>query len=77
MLFDGRTALVTGAASGIGLATARNLAAAGAARLILVDRDEAAPAVALEIGRVGVEAAGFVADVTDAQAMAASGWSGS
>jgi 2-keto-3-deoxy-L-fuconate dehydrogenase len=39
MQFSRKTALVTGAASGIGLATARHLAQNGAARLILVDRD--------------------------------------
>ena len=39
--FGGRTALVTGAASGIGAACARWLAERGAKRLVLVDRDEA------------------------------------
>ncbi len=39
--FQGRTALVTGAASGIGAACARTLAARGAARLFLVDVDGA------------------------------------
>ena len=39
--FSGRAALVTGAASGIGLACAAWLAERGAARLVLVDRDEA------------------------------------
>lgn len=38
--FDGKSALVTGAASGIGLETARLLAAEGASRLVLVDREE-------------------------------------
>ena len=39
--FAGRSALVTGAASGIGAASARALAARGAARLFLVDIDGA------------------------------------
>lgn len=39
--FEGRSALVTGAASGIGAACARALAARGAARLVLVDVDGA------------------------------------
>lgn len=39
--FSGKTALITGAASGIGAATARFLAEHGAASLVLTDRDEA------------------------------------
>ena len=40
MRFDGKSALITGAASGIGRATAELLAREGAERLVLVDRDE-------------------------------------
>lgn len=42
MTLAGKTALVTGAASGIGLATARHLAEAGARRLVLTDLDAGA-----------------------------------
>ena len=38
--FEGAVALITGAASGIGAATATRLAAGGAKKLILVDQDE-------------------------------------
>ncbi|MGW4213382.1 3-hydroxybutyrate dehydrogenase [Lentzea sp. NPDC004789] len=48
----GHTALVTGAASGIGLACARALAAAGA-KVHLVDLDEGVRDIASEIGGVG------------------------
>lgn len=46
--FSNRTALITGAASGIGAASARWLAARGMSQLVLVDRDEAGLA-ALEL----------------------------
>jgi NAD(P)-dependent dehydrogenase (short-subunit alcohol dehydrogenase family) len=53
--FEGRVALVTGGASGIGRATAERLARDGAA-VAVVDRDgEGARAVAAEIGGVGFE----------------------
>ncbi|WP_353827744.1 SDR family NAD(P)-dependent oxidoreductase [Agromyces sp. SYSU T0242] len=53
--FDGLVAVVTGGASGIGLATARALAGAGARVAVLDVRPEGLPD--------GIE--GFVADVTD------------
>lgn len=61
--FTGATILITGAASGIGAATARMLAARGAARLILVDRD------GIALARVAAELdcahESLIGDVTD------------
>ena len=70
MRLEGRAALVTGAASGIGRAVAVRFAAEGA-RIALLDKaDEAAlEAVAGEIGRTGGHAVAAPADVTDAEAV--------
>ncbi|HEV2770498.1 MAG TPA: SDR family oxidoreductase, partial [Solirubrobacteraceae bacterium] len=61
--FDGRVCVVTGASRGIGLATARLLAADGA-RVLLVGRDEGRVAEAARA--VGGER--LAADVTDPRA---------
>jgi len=61
----GRVAIVTGASRGIGAATARAFAAAGA-RVVLAARDEPSlAAVGAEIVRGGGEALVAVTDVTD------------
>lgn len=61
--FEARNILITGAASGIGLAVARLLAAEGAGRLILVDRD----AAALGALDFAVDTQRVVGDVADEQ----------
>ena len=70
MRLEGRAALVTGAASGIGRAVAVRFAAEGARVALLDKADEAVlGAVADEIGRAGGRAISLVADVSDATAV--------
>lgn len=66
MRLEGKVALVTGAASGIGAATARQLAAEGARVAVADVQEEAARAVAGE-----VDGAAVVMDVSDATSVRA------
>ncbi|QQM30069.1 SDR family NAD(P)-dependent oxidoreductase [Martelella lutilitoris] len=66
MKIEGEVALVTGAASGLGEATAKRLAARGAKVVVLDLSAEAAEKTAAEIGGVG-----YGADVSDATAVEA------
>jgi NAD(P)-dependent dehydrogenase (short-subunit alcohol dehydrogenase family) len=69
--FEGRVALVTGAASGIGQATSRRLAAEGAA-VAVVDRDGAgAERTAAALVANGATAVGVACDVSQSAAVAA------
>ena len=71
MRFDGKTAAVTGAASGIGRATAEAFAKAGA-RVLLADiNDEAGEAVAGALQAQGCDAEYFHVDITDARSIEA------
>lgn len=66
MNIQGQAALVTGGASGLGEATARALAAAGAKVAVLDVNQAAAEKVAAEIGGIACEC-----DITSAESMAA------
>ncbi|MBN9888187.1 SDR family NAD(P)-dependent oxidoreductase [Salipiger abyssi] len=66
MKIDGMVAVVTGAGSGLGLATARRLAKLGAAVAVLDLSQSAAEAAAAEIGGIGI-----AADVSDPAAVEA------
>ncbi len=65
---DGRAAVVTGASRGIGLATARALASAGA-RVVMLARSRAE--LVERAGEIGAEAIAIGCDVTDATAVEA------
>ncbi|HPG23446.1 MAG TPA: SDR family NAD(P)-dependent oxidoreductase, partial [Amaricoccus sp.] len=65
---QGKVALITGAASGIGLATTEALIAAGA-RVVLADRDE--KALGALRSRLGEAAVPLVVDLLDLESCAA------
>jgi NAD(P)-dependent dehydrogenase (short-subunit alcohol dehydrogenase family) len=70
---NGTTAIVTGAASGIGLGIAKALARAGA-NIVLADlRPDTLAAAKQEIETIGVPAATVTVDVSDADSVAAAG----
>jgi 3-oxoacyl-[acyl-carrier protein] reductase len=68
--FDGKTAIVTGAARGIGRAIAARLAAGGAALALCDVMADEVKATAAELGRgAGVRAEGYAVDVSDSTAV--------
>jgi 3-oxoacyl-[acyl-carrier protein] reductase len=67
--FEGKVAIVTGAGQGIGAATARQLAAEGAAVAVVDRADEAARTTAEAIVIAGGRASAKVCDVADAEAV--------
>lgn len=63
--FTGKVAVITGAASGIGLGMARSFVRAGAAVAMLDRRAETLEAAAAEVRSLGGRATAFTVDVTD------------
>src|SRR4051795_3976945 len=69
--FTGQVALITGASSGMGLATAQAFAESGAAVVLADINDEALRAATAELRGRGHEALGVQCDVSDEQQVAA------
>src|SRR3954452_6409480 len=69
--FEGEAALVTGAGSGMGLATARAFAEAGAAVVLADAKEEAVKAAARELVAAGHKAIAVRCDVSDDAQVAA------
>jgi len=69
--FSGKVALVTGAAAGMGLATARAFAEAGAAVVLADFKEEAVKAAAEELAATGHKAIAVRCDVSDDDQVAA------
>ncbi|MEY9967344.1 NADP-dependent 3-hydroxy acid dehydrogenase YdfG [Streptacidiphilus sp. MAP12-16] len=67
--FEGRVAVVTGASSGIGAATARRLAEEGFRVELLARRSDRVEALAKEIGAAGGQASAHTVDVIDRAAV--------
>src|SRR3954462_13129871 len=69
--FSGKVALITGAAAGMGLATARAFAEAGAAVVLADFKEEAVKAAAEELVATGHKAIAVRCDVSDDDQVAA------
>jgi NAD(P)-dependent dehydrogenase (short-subunit alcohol dehydrogenase family) len=69
--FSGKVALVTGAASGMGLAAARAFTEAGAAVVLADFKEDAVKTAAQELSAVGHKALGLRCDVSDDSQVAA------